>query len=481
MRFVRRGFGLVLLALVGCGSTNNNATGSPDGGGLADGAGSTPGGGSSGSGVAGSTGGAGAGGAAGSAAIACTITATPTFSAAMPNVAIVTWSTTLSNLTGAEIDFAPQTGGATLVAPVDLTQPSYRTLLLGMKQTTNYLFTIVARTAAGTCTSDIYSIKSGALPSSTPTLSTTIIDPEAHDRGFIVTSTGLTGNTTLIIDPDGAVVWAAPGPSDPSRAHMSWDGTSMYMMALNVGNNDTGNVQVVSMDGAGTKSLPDLTASHHDLAAIPGGFATLLWTTSGQNGPCSLIERADATGETTTVVADMGSLYNSPSGSFHTNSVHYYPSDDTYTLSDRVPSLFVKLTRGGQLIWQFGGGNPKDPSKFFTGLPTWMVNHGHQLLPDGTFVFFNNGANEAWAYSLDTSTMTATQIMSYTASGVVSTVLGDTQRLPNGNYLVTFSTSGQIHEVTPSGTLVATFKSTTAGLELGYAEFRESLYGPPPY
>jgi hypothetical protein len=59
----------------------------------------------------------------------------------------------------------------------------------------------------------------------------------------------------------------------------------------------------------------------------------------------------------------------------------------------------------------------------------------------------------------------------------MSNVLGDIQRLPNGNYLITFSTSGQIHEVTSTGTLVAKFTATS----FGYSEFRESLYGNPPY
>jgi len=73
--------------------------------------------------------------------------------------------------------------------------------------------------------------------------------------------------------------------------------------------------------------------------------------------------------------------------------------------------------------------------------------------------------------------MTATKILGYTASGATSNVLGDIQRLPNGNYLVTFSTSGQIHEISPSGTLVAKFTANS----FGYSEFRESLYGQPPY
>jgi hypothetical protein len=249
----------------------------------------------------------------------------------------------------------------------------------------------------------------------------------------------------------------------------------MYMMALNVMNTNAGNIQSVAMDGTGNTSLAGVTTSHHDLTPIPGGFATMLWNKSGTDAPCSLVERAEATGQFTTVVADMGTVYNSTT--FHSNSVHYYATDDTYTVGDRNPSLYVKLTRAGQLVWQFGGSNPKDQSKFFTGVPTWSVNHGHQLLSDGTFIFFNNGANEAWGYTLDTTKMTATKILGYTASGATSNVLGDVQRLPNGNYLVTFSVGGQIHELSPSGTLVAKFTSSS----FGYAEFRESLYGQPPY
>jgi hypothetical protein len=76
--------------------------------------------------------------------------------------------------------------------------------------------------------------------------------------------------------------------------------------------------------------------------------------------------------------------------------------------------------------------------------------------------------------------MKATPVRHYTASGASSNVLGDAQVLPNGNILVTFSTGGQMHEITPSGTLVAKY-TAPSGSAFGYAEFRESLYGPPPY
>ena len=457
------------------GTGGATATGGTTGtGGIKGTGGATATGGSTGTGGTKATGGStGTGGSGGG--VSCTITATSSFSSAIPTVAIVTFTTTLSNVTKAEIDFGPASGGTTMVAPVDLAQASYRTLLLGMKGNTSYAYKIVATNASGACTSSSYTIMTGSLPSTAPKVTATIMDATAHDKGFIVTSTGLSGNTTFIIDPDGTVVWSAAGPSQPSRSHMSWDGTHMYMMALNVMNTNAGNIQSVAMDGTGNTALSGVTTSHHDLTAIPGGFATMLWNKSGIDAPCSLVERADATGTITTVVADMSTVY--ASSTFHSNAVHYYPSDNTYTVGDRNPSLYVKLSRTGSLIWQFGGSSPKDQSKFFTGVPTWSVNHGHQLLADGTFVFFNNTPNEAWVYKLNTSNMTASKTLTYTASGATSNVLGDIQRLPNGNYLVTFSTSGQIHEISPTGALVAKFTSTS----FGYSEFRESLYGQPPY
>jgi hypothetical protein len=112
---------------------------------------------------------------------------------------------------------------------------------------------------------------------------------------------------------------------------------------------------------------------------------------------------------------------------------------------------------------------------------SWQVNHGHQALADGKFIFFNNGTMQngmsaALEFTLNETSWTATKsTWEYRASGVNSTVLGDTQRLPNGNTLVTYSTGGQIHEVSPSGALVQRLQTNS----FGYAEFRKSMYGPP--
>jgi hypothetical protein len=449
------------------------------------------GGGAAGSGMAGGGGavaGA-AGSAAGSAAGAagCTITAQSSLSTTIPTVGMVTWTTDLAGLSSATIQFALADGsGAAYVAPVDLTQPSYRTLLLGMKPSRDYTFQIVATSSSGTCTSQSYMLTTGPVSTDIPKLTVTMPNAAAHDRGFIVTTTasnGLLPNIAYILDADGDPVWWATAPANPSRAHLGWSGNDMWILALNV-QNKGGEMRRVSLDGSTVEmNVTGLAAAHHDFTPLPGdGVAAMLWTASGLNAPNELVERA-ADGTITTIVADFSSLYNSTT--FHPNAIHYYPSDDSYTISDRDPNLFVKITREGDLVWQFGGTNPKDPTKFFTVAGgTWQVNHGHQLLDNGHFLFFNNGPNGgpsiAREYALDTTTWTASSVWSYQSGAVYSTVLGDTERLPNGNTLVAFSTAGQIHEVDPSGNVVMTIKSSAGASTFGYVDFRESLYGQPP-
>ncbi len=438
--------------------TGGNATGGTTGAGGSAGTRGTGGAGGRGTGgteMAGRTG-SGSGGTGGSVSTggggnsaSCTFTATATQSTNIPTVFTVAWSTTLSSPTSAEIDFGPAASGPSMVAPVTVTGSSYKTVLVGMKPSTAYMYRIVAKSSAGTCTSQDYMITTGAL-SNAPKPTVSISAAASHDKGFIVASSGLNGTSAYIMDADGTVVWVAPSgvPNQPSRVHLSWDASKMYEMSLNVMNTSAGKIVLQPLDGSASTTMSGVQASHHDLTAIPGGFATPMWNKSGTDAPCSIVEFTES-GAMTTVLADVGTVYTS--STFHTNAIHYYMRDNTYTIGDRNPNLYVKISRTGSLIWQFGGANPKDSSKMFSGVTTWQVNHGHHLTADGTFVFFNNNANEMWNYKLDESTMKATQVMHYTASGAASNVLGDAQVLPNGNILVTFSTGGQIHEITPVG------------------------------
>jgi len=55
-----------------------------------------------------------------------------------------------------------------------------------------------------------------------------------------------------------------------------------------------------------------------------------------------------------------------------------------------------------------------------------------------------------------------------------SNTLGDVQRLPGGNTLVTYSSDGKIVELDPSWKEVQTFS-----VRVGYTSWRPTLYGPP--
>ena len=102
-------------------------------------------------------------GAAGATAT-CTFTAASSTSSRIPTVGVVTFTTSMANPTAAHIDFGLDTTYG-MTAPVNMTQPSYRTLLLGMKASKTYHFRVVA-TNGGTpsCTGADNTIMTGALP-----------------------------------------------------------------------------------------------------------------------------------------------------------------------------------------------------------------------------------------------------------------------------------------------------------------------------
>ena len=76
--------------------------------------------------------------------------------------------------------------------------------------------------------------------------------------------------------------------------------------------------------------------------------------------------------------------------------------------------------------------------------------------------------------------MTATPAWSYKADpGIPNEVMGDVQRLPNGNTAIAYSTKGVLQEVNPGGTLLQEW-TWPLGASFGYIEKRATLYGPPP-
>lgn len=432
----------------------------------------------------------------------CSITVTSkSASAQMATVGIVEWSTTLASPRKAQIVYSLQNAGADVlnkggVAPVDLGKPGYRTLLLGLKPSSTYVFHVEVTGVDDTlCKGADETLTTGTL-SGAPAITRKATKAAAQAVGFVILSGGVNKsgtsgiNQAFIVDADGVVVWTAPAPSQCSRARLDYEGNNLWMMALNVGNTG-GEMRYVSMDGVTKQNnVSGLSKSHHDFTVLPGGIvATMSWAASGSDPESDLLERS-ADGKVTTAFRIGANLYKGGPGlmggsgnGYHCNAILYHPGDDSYTIGDRNPNVFVKVSRAGKLAWQFGGDCSGAPAPACAP-GTWSVNHGHQLLDNGNFLFFNNGAYRATTpsyaleFSMKTSgTLQTTQVKSYASpTGSRTDSLGDVQRLPNGNTLVVFSNDGLIEEVDASWNIVQTLQAGS----LGYADWRPSLYGPPP-
>ena len=464
----------------GATSTGGNAGSATGSGGSGANAGSVTGGfaGSSGPGGSSSSGGAGAAGGSGGVAgtgggiaVPCTITAMSSLSSVIPTVGIVTWSTDLTGLTDARIEFGLTTAYG-ITAPVNLAQPSNRTLLLGMKASRMYHFRVVARAGQNECAGPDQTLTTGAFTGNVPTVNRTTNDAAALAGGYLVGSLSQSG-VSLIVDADGDIVWLfASGAA--SRAQMSYDGQFMWFLATNQGGGRP-SVQRVAMDGTGLEMHTEFGDAHHDLVVLPD--ETVGFFQYYMAGRDQLMERSPdgMVRQIIDVPTAHGGVTNN-----HSNSIQYYAPDDSYTFSDLDQNCYVKVSRQGQVAWVLGG-NTSD----FTGPgATWTREHGHQLIAPNRLLFFNNGANNTDAVirelTLDLDAMTATGTWQYEGH-LRSTTLGDTQRLWNGNTLATYSNAGVVHEVNATGELLQSLTFTVGGgVGLGYTMKRKSLYGPPP-
>ncbi len=211
---------------------------------------------------------------------------------------------------------------------------------------------------------------------------------------------------------------------------------------------------------------------------MPGGkVAALVWNAPGSDPPSDLVIRSPD-GTVTTPFTIGANLYLSDT--FHANAIHYLPCDDSFTIADRNPNVFVNVSAAGVVQWQLGGACAGAPAGTRCSAQAWQVNHGHHLLDDGTFLLFNNTDTQDPAHVLEfklnatPSALSATLDRDYTGTAASAT-LGDVQRLPGGNTLVTYSSAAQIVELDADWSPVQTFS-----VRVGYATWRPTLYGPPP-
>ncbi len=325
-------------------------------------------------------------------------------------VGIVTWSVD-KTIQSAHIEFgrnAPE-----YEAPVDLTEPNYRTLLLGMKPDTTYTFRVVAEGEGQTYVSKDQTITTGFLPNALPPLDVTDSNASALYGGFTVSCNGVgnagPGQTTsngyaFIFDKDGEYVWAYELSETPvaecSRARMSHDGKHMWAGSFaNTTSNDKGALRRISMDGLEHTDytenpttetniqVANIARRHHDFSVLGNG--NILYqerkSLNDDQTPDTIRELNIETGESTLIYdteTDFGYV-----GS-HANYVTYIPSLNAVSTSLRHLNTIVLVSYpAGDVLGIFSGENDQ------FGV-TWQVQHGHHFSGDNLVVFNNtNGGN----------------------------------------------------------------------------------------
>jgi len=438
--------------------------------------------GSGGGGTAGAaTGGAGAAGATGGAGASGCITSTAEISSAIATVGIVTFTTTMAGIDRARIEFGLDTTYG-MTAPVSLTEPSYRTLLLGMKESREYHYQIVVGSGATECSSGDLTIMTGTLPNILPSLDVTTMQPEALAGGFVMTgqyqAQGGQNSPAYILDKDGDFVWAIAVGNYVTGVRMSYDGKYMWINGTDNTTSGQALIHRVTMDGLVDEDLSDeFGFQDHQITVLPDESVIFY----GHDGACPDIKRRYADGRIETIV-NAQDAHGSP-GMCHVNHIEYSPDDQTLVFSDDNHNNYTKVTLEGEVMWVLGG----DTNMFTGDGASWEREHGIDVLSPTRLLYFNNGpmgnnptGAQVHELDLDLTAMTATRVWTYAAVPPINNdVLGDTQRLPNGNTVIGYSAQGVLQEVNAQGVLLQEILWPIGGA-FGYLQKRPTLYGPSP-
>lgn len=423
-----------------------------------------------------------------------------TLSAEIPTVATVSWDLVNPGASGAFVEFGRDRDHDRR-ARAEVGQDGHAVAhLVGMKPDLDHQFRVVEVVDERPLVSRRWDIHTGELPLAVPAFSIEIHDPDRASDGYLVTSVFAQPSAALILDMDGDVVWAHQPDLDweqlqITRALRSWVGEHVVYQA-GVGYDTSVEYPElerkavrVSLDGTRQDILPTPDA-HHDLFERgDGGYTTLtldIRTVEGQEIAGDRLVEFDLDGTQRQVWTvwdhfefnpDLG--YSPDLGWSHANAVDYVKGEGAYYVSLHNLDCIVKIDRTtGEQLWVLGG---RESDFTLADGSTTLFQRQHQFvrLDDGILVFDNgtaeNNDSRVVEYALDEATGAAELRWEFHLDPPrFNVAMGDVYRLPNGNTLITWSSLGQIDEVTPEGEVVWRLRSEI-GKGFGFTMWRENL------
>lgn len=413
----------------------------------------------------------------------CGIDATVT-AASIPMVGVAKFSTDLPGADRAIIQFG-KTADYTLEAPVDWSADQHKTLMLGMTANTMWHYRIVTFSGNSACIGSDQSHQTGALPAGAPG-NRTFMAGESSAMPTPSFRLVAAGSWVVIWNIEGETVWAY-NFGQTTSLNMSWDGK--YMYARDTGPFDEasgGSIWRVSMEGGTKETMQVMGGSHHDVVAIPTGFAYIAKSAKGQ---CDHVFTANPDGSGSKSLVDLDA-YLAPfhvqaSEKCHVNAINYHHDEGVYTLSDREKDVVIEIdATTGELIRSIGkkpDGEAPGHILAAEGGSTWRVQHGHHWYEEDKFIVFSNGSFGGGASKVLHYTVTgATAQLDWQFQPSGSPTLSNAIRLPSGNFLVMSSMGSTLYELDSMGKVVFSGSvGGSGGMGNGYARYRATLYGPP--
>lgn len=421
----------------------------------------------------------------------------------VPTALSIRWIVNAEEAEAGWIEYGPDESYGSVWPGTSGESSGFRATLIGFAPSTVVHYRAVAVVGGEELYSNGDSVVTGPLPSDLPVPSLAALEPAAASGGYLVTSINTVPPSVAILDAAGEVVWwYTPDETSNvlfiSRALLARDRRSvLYLSTPDVveeGDQDDQWIVEVSLDGTvmGNSQVKD---AHHDFLELSDGNLAVLENDIRPVGEelikgDRIVERG-SDGSKTVIFSVWDHLTYVPEAESpfpadewtHGNALDLDEEEGAYYLSSHHLNSILKVDRAtGDLLWQAGG----DDSDFaLVGGSTVLFQRQHQFQPvDGGVLVFDNGPpdemlSRAVQYDLDEDAQLAEEVWAFEPDPALWIYcLGDVSRLPNGNTLITWGTSGRIEEVTPEGETVLQI-DLPLGAGFGYTSWTDSLLPVP--
>ncbi len=382
------------------------------------------------------------------------------------NTAVVSWTPTDGASTRVDYDW----GGDTLSTPTR-DDGAHNLLGLAAEETISYSAVTIDGGTETTCEG---TFETERLPTFFSGFNITVHEPSLlSDHRYVMGTFVLAPSAIYVINREGDVVWFHEADDERliSQASRVTDTTDIIYNSFDADYEDTTAI-LHRMTGEGETVSETLAADHHhSFTQLPDGSIGYIridvreWFDEGQG------EMVDVAGDAIVEVAPDGTervlfstwdafepikhdlwsaiFYMDAKDWTHGNGLRYVESSDTYLLSLGYANIVVEVDREtGVMTRYFGDGSDYD---FAPGSLQFEFQHSAHFTDEGTLMMTSTAGSgiHTIEYEVDEVNKTLTEVWSHAKDeGHLVFAMGHTQRLENGNTLMSFGSGARIREVT---------------------------------